>query len=124
MNKAADLRRQLLPSNLENRISSAQIGCEKVGASSSWARVKGVMDCQTGKGKTIRKLVKLEVGVEIRGVGTWEDLGVYAERLGIEGVLLRVGRGEEDERMATAAMLEAKEYNAWGNKNRNKGPVS
>lgn len=82
------------------------------------------MDCQTGKGKTIRKLVKLEVGVEIRGVGTWEDLGVYAERLGIEGVLLRVGRGEEDERMATAVMLEAKEYNAWGNKNRNKGPVS
>lgn len=82
------------------------------------------MDCQTGKGKTIRKLVKLETGVEIRGVGTWEDLGVYAERLGIEGVLLRVGREEEDERMATAAMLEAKEYNAWGNENRNKGPVS
>lgn len=82
------------------------------------------MDCQTGKGKTIRKLVKLEIGVEIRGVGTWEESGVYAERLGIEGALLRIGREEEDERMATVAMLEAEEYNARGNKNRNKEPVS
>lgn len=82
------------------------------------------MDCQTGEGKTIRKLVKLEIGAEIRGVGKWEDSGVYAERLGIEGVLLRIGREEEDEWMATVAMLEAKEYNARGNKNRNKGPAS
>lgn len=31
------------------------------------------MDCEIREGRTIRKLVKLEIGVEIKGVGTRGD---------------------------------------------------
>lgn len=83
------------------------------------------MDCQTGKGKTIRKLVKLEVGVETRGVGTWEDFRGVRRTVRNRGRVAtyqprRRGRVDGNSGDAGSERIQC----TWGNKNGNKGPAS